>query len=158
MIAKLPKTSVLLPSKLYDTDYQLWLLTTIQQLQEQDFEAVDWKNLIEELDGLAKQQQYELENRLIQLFEHLLKLAYWDSEREYNARGWKGSIREQRKQILRLLKKNPSLKPYLVEVFAGCYADARDITIDKTGLFPENFPLEPIATIEQTLDESWLSL
>ncbi|MFM7439762.1 MAG: DUF29 domain-containing protein [Snowella sp.] len=156
MIAKLPETYISQTAKLYNTDYQLWLLTTIKQLQKQDFSAVDWCDLIEELEGLAKQQQQELENRLIQLFEHLLKLAYWDSEREDNTRGWKGSIREQRKQISRLLKKNPSLKPYLLEVFAECYTDARDITIDKTGLSSTIFPTQPIAKIEEVLDENWL--
>jgi hypothetical protein len=156
MTAQLPNKLVIHPSTLYDRDYQSWLLTTIQQLQKRDFDSVDWENLIEELDGLAKQQQQELENRLIQLFEHLLKLTYWDSELSDNARGWKGSIREQRKQISRLLKKNPSLKPYLIEVFVDCYADARDITIDKTGLSPGIFPREPIVTIEQALDENWL--
>ena len=90
------------------------------------------------------------------LFEHLLKLAYWHEEREYNERGWKGTIREPRKRLNRLLRKNPSLKPYLDEVFEEIYLDARDITIDKTGLSPDTFPVQPIVTVEQALDEAWL--
>jgi hypothetical protein len=140
---------------LYETDYQLWIETTVDRLHRHDYKSVDWKNLIEELESLGKQQQQELENRLIVLLEHLLKLAYWQNEREDNERGWKGTIIEQRKRINRLLKKNPSLKPYLSQVFLECYLDARDITITKTALSPETFPSEPLLTIEQILDEQW---
>ena len=64
MTTQLPKTLVTHPATLYDTDYQQWLLTTIEQLQKRNFNAVEWENLIEELDGLAKQQQHELENQM----------------------------------------------------------------------------------------------
>jgi hypothetical protein len=140
---------------LYETDYQLWIETTVDRLHRHDYKSVDWKNLIEELESLGKQQQQELENRLIVLLEHLLKLAYWQNEREDNERGWKGTIIEQRKRINRLLKKNPSLKPYLSQVFLECYLDARDITITKTALSPDTFPPQPLLTIEQVLDEQW---
>ena len=142
--------------KLYERDFYWWLNLTIQQIKERDFEAVDWENLLEELEDLGSASKNELESRLMVLFEHLLKLAYWQEEREYNARGWRGTIREQRKRLARLLKKNPSLKPYLLEVFEECYGDARDITSDKTGLPPETLPIKPIMTPEQALDENWL--
>ncbi len=31
---------------LYDSDYQLWLENTINQLRRGDFQAVDWQNLL----------------------------------------------------------------------------------------------------------------
>lgn len=79
-------------STLYDKDYFLWLEITIQQLRAGEYDSVDWANLFEELESLGKQQQQELENRLIQLFEHILKLAYWASQQAYNARNWQGFI------------------------------------------------------------------
>jgi hypothetical protein len=141
---------------LYRQDFYLWLKTTINQVKERDFDKIDWENLLEELDDLGREQEHKLESRLLVLFEHLLKLAYWETEREYNTRGWKGTIREQRKQLIRLLKKNPSLKPYFAKVFEEIYLDARDITIDKTGLSPDIFPQKSLVTIEQALDENWL--
>ncbi|MGK7892903.1 MAG: DUF29 family protein [Xenococcus sp. (in: cyanobacteria)] len=36
---------------LYDTDYNLWLEETVKQLQAQDFNAIDWENLIEEFSS-----------------------------------------------------------------------------------------------------------
>lgn len=144
------------PKDLYQKDFYEWLQITIRKIRERNYEEIDWLNLLEELEDLENEQKYKLESRLLVLFEHLLKLAYWQEEKEYNQRGWKGTIIEQRKQIKKILKKNPSLKPYLQEIFQEYYQDARDITIVKTGLEPAIFPLESIFTIEQTLDENWL--
>ncbi|GFE68103.1 DUF29 domain-containing protein [Chroococcus sp. FPU101] len=140
----------------YTQDFYLWLQTTIAQIKKKSFESVDWEHLLEELEDLGNEQKHKLESRLLILLEHLLKLAYWSVEREYNARNWKGTIIEQRKQIKKLLKNNPSLKSYLTEVFEETYQDARDIVIVKTELASDIFPLQPAFTLEQVLDESWL--
>ncbi|MEB3309184.1 MAG: DUF29 domain-containing protein [Snowella sp.] len=140
----------------YTDDFYQWLEITRQQIENQQFSVVDWQHLLEELEALGNEQKNQLESRLIVLFEHLLKLAYWVQEKDYNQRGWQGTIIEQRKQIKRVLKKNPSLKPYFLEIFEECYQDARDITIVKTGLSNDIFPTAPILTPEQALDESWL--
>lgn len=153
------KTSVLNVHQLkslYEKDFNQWIETTIKQIRCQDLNNIDWENLLEELEDLGNEQKHKLESRLLVLFEHLLKLAYWEQEREYNQRGWRGTIIEQRKQLNKLLQKNPSLKNYFREVFNECYQDARDITIVKTELDPAVFPLEPIVTPEQALDEQWL--
>ena len=142
--------------QLYEQDFYLWVTTTIEKIREHDFDSVDWENVLEELEDLGSERKNELESRLMVLFEHLLKLAYWHEEKESNERGWKGTIREQRKRLNRLLRKNPSLKPYLNEVFEEIYLDTRDITIDKTGLSPDTFPVQPIGTVEQALAETWL--
>ncbi|MGB8699292.1 MAG: DUF29 domain-containing protein [Thermosynechococcaceae cyanobacterium] len=152
----IPLPLVSSPKNLYETDFNLWILTTVQNIQRSNFQAVDWDHVAEELSSLGKQQQQELENRLIVLLEHLLKLGYWAAERDNNQRGWKGTIREQRSRIRRLLAKNPSLKPYVQEVIAECYQDARKIALDKTGLLPDQLPIQMSMTLEQVLDEDWL--
>ncbi|MFM6518330.1 MAG: DUF29 family protein, partial [Microcystis panniformis] len=67
---------------LYDRDYQLWLENTINQLRRGDFQAVDWQNLLEELADLGKSERRALESLLTRLLEHLLKLTYWQSQRD----------------------------------------------------------------------------
>ena len=92
----------------------------------------------------------------MRLIEHLLKLAYWETERERNRKHWKGEIINFRKQIKRLLRDSPSLKPYLKSVFEECYQDGREIATEKSELPLSTFPEEPIAPLEQILDENWL--
>ena len=49
-------------SNLYDSDDQLWLENTINQLRQDDFQAVDWHNLLEELADLGKSERRALES------------------------------------------------------------------------------------------------
>jgi hypothetical protein len=141
---------------LYDQDYALWLEATVEQLRQGKFSLVDWENLLLELEGMNRSDRRSLESLLTRLLEHLLKLAYWQSERDYNERGWKGEIRTFRIQIRRLLQESPSLKPYLAKVFDECYQDARSVIIDTTGLPSDTFPQEAFASLDQVLDWDWL--
>lgn len=141
---------------LYEKDFYQWIQTTVEQIKTRDLEAIDWVNLQEELETLGRSERHELKSRLKQLLEHLLKLFYWEQEREQNERGWKGTIREQRQQIAELLEDSPSLQPYLLEMFPKSYVKARAIAIDKTGLASDIFPVTCPFSLEQVLDENFL--
>jgi hypothetical protein len=141
---------------LYETDYNLWVLETVKKLENRDLDSLDWENLIEEVLSLSRSDKRKLESLLMKLIEHLLKLVYWESERERNKGHWQGEIRNFRIQIKRLLKDSPSLKPYLRCVFEECYQNACKIASDRSRLALNTFPEKPIASLEQILDENWL--
>ena len=144
------------PKELYQADYHLWIVETVKQLQNQNFERVDWENLIEEISDLARRDKKKLKSLLRNLLEHLLKLGYWESEVKRNQAHWKAEIRNFRKQIKDELEDSPSLKPYLDEMIGECYQDAREIVSDRSQLPLNHFPKEPIVNLEQVLDENWL--
>lgn len=143
-------------SNLYETDYNLWVLDTVQKLQCRDLDDLDWENLIEEVLDLSERKRRKFESLLIRLIEHLLKLGYWEAERNYNLNHWHKEIRNFRKQIKRELKASPSLKNYLIQIFEESYQDARELLADDSGLPINTFPEKSIATLEQVLDEDWL--
>ncbi len=147
MVAELRKTN----TNLYDTDYNLWILDTVQKLQCKDLDNLDWENLIEEVLGLGRSDKRKLESLMTRLIEHLLKLGYWQSERNYNQNHWRREIRNFRKQIKRELKASPSLKNYLVQIFDELYQDARELLADDSGLPIDMFPEQPIVTLEQVI-------
>lgn len=140
---------------LYDQDYYLWLRTTINQLRTGQFSAVDLDNLLEELETMGRSEKRAVKSLLIRLLEHLLKLIYWDRERERNEGHWKGEIRTFRREIKERLKESPSLKPYILEIFDECYQDARIEASDRSQLAIDIFPFIPIGSLEQILDENW---
>ncbi|MEA5577043.1 DUF29 domain-containing protein [Anabaena sp. UHCC 0451] len=140
---------------LYEQDYYLWIKTTINQLSTGQFSAVDLENLLEELETLGRSQKRTIQNLLIKLLVHLLKVKCWDNERERNQGHWKGEIRTFRTQIKDELKDSPSLKPYILEIFDECYQDAIKETSDRSQLSLDTFPLIPIGSLEQILDEDW---
>lgn len=141
---------------LYDTDYNLWVLQTIKQLKNKDFNSLDLENLIEEVSDLSRRDKKKLKNLLRRLFEHLLKLKYWESEIQRNKDHWKGEIRNFRKQIQDELEDSPSLKGYINDIFETCYQDSKEIVSDKSQLPLDTFPEKPIANIKKVLDENWL--
>lgn len=143
------------PAALYDQDYYLWLRTTINQLGTRNFEDVDVDHLVEELASMSRREKRKLESLLIKLFEHLLKLQDWETERERNQGHWKGEIRTFRRQISNQLEDSPSLKPYILEIFEDCYQEARLEAKDRTQLPLDTFPLTPIGSLAQVLDPDW---
>ena len=105
---------------------------------------------------MGKSEKRELKNRLVVLLEHLLKLAYWETEREYNQRNCKGTIREQRRQLLLLLEDSPSLKTLFYDSLPKCYSDARKIVLDKTNLSDNIIPIEIAFPVEDILNYDYL--
>jgi hypothetical protein len=141
---------------LYDQDLYLWWVKTADLLKQKRFEELDLENLIEEIESMGKRERRELANRLTTIIEHLLKLSYWTEVKEENARGWRVTIVEQRRQIIRLLGDSPSFKTWLEEIFLECYEVARKDTI-KANKLPENiFTIQPFFTLQELLNPDCL--
>jgi len=141
---------------LYNTDYNLWVLETVKKLENSEFDSIDLENLIEEVLDLSKRTKRKLQSLLIKLIEHLLKFAYWELERKSNRGHWLAEIRNFRQQINLELEDSPSLRYYLLDRFEDCYQKGRTLAVDRSQLSPNTFPKEPIANLEQVLDENWL--
>lgn len=144
------------PASLYDTDYQLWLEQTLAKLRSQDFSNLDLENLIEEIESLGKSDKRAIASYLMRLCEHLLKIKYWQSEREACFRGWDLEVANFRMEIRAILKDSPSLKKHLDENFVSEYKNARKLFLKASGLSANQIPEEPEFTLEQALDEDWL--
>ena len=141
---------------LYDTDYHLWVMKTVKQLENKEFDHLDLQNLIEEVSDLSRRDRKKLKSLLRNLLEHLLKLKYWDSERHNNQGHWQGEISDFRKQIRDELEDSPSLKGYLREIFDECYQDGREVASKRSQISLNVFPKVAIADLAQILDENWL--
>ena len=93
---------------LYEQDFLLWSEETAAKLKVRDFENLDIENLIEEVESLGRSDRKELLSRLVVIFEHLLKRLYVQLPDDYN--GWQRTVRNQRNELVILLKQSPSLK------------------------------------------------
>jgi Domain of unknown function DUF29 len=144
------KTSL---KRLYDIDFVRWIETTAEKLRIQDYDSVDWENLIEEIEDMSKRERKALKSNLVVALLHLLK---WQYQPECRTGSWRGSIREHRRRINDDLKDSPSLAPYLQEIFAECYGYAREQASDETGLLLETFPLDCPYTTKQALESKFL--
>jgi len=138
-------------STLYEKDILLWVEDTVSKLKKHDFENLDIKNLIEEVEALGISQKKELISRLMVLLEHLLKRLYVDSPYDYN--GWERTIRNQRAEIDLLISQVPSLQSRWEISFNDAWKRAL-LKVKKEYQkvsFPEECPFEQ--TIETILNE-----
>jgi hypothetical protein len=128
-----PQEVVLMQTKtLYDQDFYAWTQQQVELLRAGHFQGLDIDNLIEEIDSLGKRERQELTHRLGVLLGHLLKWQYQPGAR---SKSWVATIREQRRKVQKLLKDNPSLKPFLAEAIAEGYEDGLDL-VDRETLIP----------------------
>ena len=137
---------------LYEADYLQWIETTVEKLRISDYSNVDWDNLIEEIADMARSERKSLKSNLVVVLMHLLK---WQYQPERRSGSWKGSIVEHRRRIRDDLKDSPSLKPYLEEVLAECYADAVIQASAETDLPVESFPPLCAYTVIEILDSKF---
>jgi len=142
-------------SSLYEQDYQMWLMTTARQLSARQFDDLDLEHLLEEILELGRRDKRKPESLLTRLWEHLLKLRYWEAEWVRNRGHWEGEITNFRVQIRRELKVSPSLQRHLEEVMGECYGDACRVVARRAELPLEVLPGRPIATVEELLSLDW---
>jgi Domain of unknown function DUF29 len=143
----------MLVTTLYEQDFYAWSQVQVKLLREGRLNELDIANLVEEIESLGKQQRQELANRLGVLLGHLLK---WHYQAEQRSKSWFYTIREQRRQITRLLKHNPSLKAYMLKAIQEGYEDGLDSIGKETPLNPDDLPqtcpFSELEILEQALE------
>ena len=140
---------------LYNTDFYAWTQQQAFLLQSEALEELDLPNLIEEIEAMGRSEQTELENRLEVLLAHLLKLTYLPDETQAQ-RGWRLTVSEQRRQLRRHLRKNPTLRARLADIVGEIYPDAVASAAEQSERSRQSFPPACPWPTEQILDENWL--
>lgn len=146
-------------SSLYDRDFYSWALDQAAALRAAGRlrpnlpRELDWENLAEEIEALARADARELTSRYEVLLSHLLK---WEFQPEARSRSWLGTLAEQRNRLVDLLDDSPGLKPLRQERFERAYRRAIDNAVRETGLPESAFPTSCPYTIEQAMDRHFL--
>jgi hypothetical protein len=139
-----------------DSDYYDWIHRQARALREHRPRFLDWENLAEELDAMGRSEESALESQLERVLAHLLKWSYQPTRRSGS---WEASIENGRDLIERQLKKSPSLKHKLSEMFEAAYPLARrnagaDMGLDKRQ-WEERFPDRCPWGVDEVMDHSF---
>jgi len=123
---------VITNADVYERDLYEWCLTTAALVREGQWDAIDPAALAEELESLGKSQKRELEHRVEVLVMHLLKWEHqpWVPPESHS---WYDTIVEQRAQIARVLRDNPSLRRHVPAILLEVYPIARQRAVVAMG-------------------------
>jgi hypothetical protein len=138
---------------LYEQDFNLWLEETVNLLKNRQLDQLDYDNLIEEIESMARKDKRALESNLEQILMHLLK---WQYQKNKRSNSWRYSIIEHRNRLKKDFRDSPSLKTYFDDVLEDCYQTAREFASEQTGLDIKTFPIDLPFIKENILDPNYL--
>ncbi len=132
--------------ELYHKDFPLWAEINLQLLKEKAYELVDWENLLEEIEDMARSDLKACISYLAVILEHLYK---WDKLRSFAGGekagiSWIKSINNARRKILAMLDVYPSLKnklPYEVQTAWKFARREIETWLEDNDLDPEAFEI-----------------
>lgn len=141
-----------MPATRYEEDLYGWAMQTARLVRDGRYEEIDALHLAEELESMGKSERRALEHRLVVLLVHLLK---WEHQPDQRSKSWQRTLIEQRKQLARLLKDSPSLRPKLPELLGDAYESAVRWAADETGLDESDFPAACVYPLERIIDDTY---
>ena len=129
-----------------EQDFYAWTREQASALRTHRPNLVDWQHIAEELESMGGSEQREMESRLRVILTHLLK---WQAQPAFRSRSWERTLRTQRRDLERHLKRNPRLRRLLPEALVEQYDGAVTEAIRETGLADTAFGASPSYSIEQ---------
>lgn len=139
-------------SDIYNRDFHAWATEQAALLRARRLSELDVEHIAEEIETLGRAEKRELINRLAVLLLHLLK---WTHQPERRGKSWRLTIEEQRRQLTRHLRDNPSLRAGQDEAMADAYGDAVLRAERETDLPRDLFPWSCPYNFEQLLDNGF---
>jgi hypothetical protein len=114
--------------ELYHKDFPLWVEINLEFLKEKAYDLVDWENLLEEIEDMARTDLKACRSHLATILEHLYK---WDNFRKLTKAGeekgglsWIITIELARKEIEYLFEEYPSLRVKLPKELNSAWKEA----------------------------------
>jgi hypothetical protein len=137
----------------YEEDYFGWAMEQARLLRAGSFSEIDANNIAEELEDMGRSARRELRNRLAVLLMHLLK---WRYQPAFRSHSWSGTIREQRREIQKLLEESSSLRPLITQDLVHAYQLAVYKAVAETGFAETSFPAATPFTLDQALANEFM--
>jgi Domain of unknown function DUF29 len=147
-------------SPTYDTDLVLWAEGQAHALRVAAATAsnlgVDWPNIAEEIEGLARSERSKLASNIATVIEHLAKLQA--SPAVAPRIGWQETILRARATIQELLEASPGMQSSVDDVVHIAHHRARMMAARVLALHGETprIPIEHVSyTTDQVLSDWW---
>jgi hypothetical protein len=100
--------------ELYEKDFYLWVQENLKLLKNREYDLVDWENLLEEIEDMARRELRSLISLMAVIMEHLYK---WENfrYREDVGHSWISSINNARNELDTIFETYPSIRKKAAE-------------------------------------------
>lgn len=144
----------------YDADLALWAEGQAHALRVAAATAsnlgVDWANVAEEIEAVARSERSALANNIATVIEHLAKL---EASPAIEPRiGWQETILRARATIQELLETSPGMQSSVDDIVRAARPRARKMAARVLALHGETprIPIEQVCyTVDQVLGDWW---
>ena len=133
----------------YNKDFHAWALRNAELIRQGRLADIDAEHIAEELEDMGKSEARRLESHLTVLIAHLLK---WQAQPERRGKSWENTIKEQRRQVEKVLRQNPSLKARLDDIYYDAYENAIYQAYAETGIDDQIFRELPPFSYENAMN------
>ena len=114
--------------QLYREDFWAWTQEQAVALRRRDVDAIDWENLIEEVETLGRSEEQAWTSYCASVISHLLKIEHSDTRQSLN---WRGEIVAWRGEMHGKLCDNPGMKGDLYELLDRAWRRGREVAVQK---------------------------
>ena len=105
-------------TSLYDRDGFAWAKQQAAALRRRDMEAIDWENVIEEIEGVGRAEQAPWVTHCEKALECMLLIEHWKSPSVSNLKQWQSEIRDSQLEMSFVIGHNPSLRQECEEMLS----------------------------------------
>lgn len=114
---------------LYDEDFWTWTQEQAAALRARRLEAIDWDNVIEEIETLGRGEKRAWRSHCANVIAHLLKIEHSPASRDLDH--WRKEIVTWQREMHDTLAENPGIKGELSEMLARAWKDGRRDAAEK---------------------------
>ena len=118
-------------AELYVSDAYSWAMQQADALRRRDLNAVDWENVIEEIESVGRSQKNGWESLCARALEHLLAIDYWSLADDNVLVHWAREVMHFRRQMADVLDANPGLQGQYTVMYASAWRSARRAAVDR---------------------------
>ena len=141
-------------ARLYETDGYSWALEQARALRARDHAAIDWLNVAEEIEHLARQDERSWEASCAQVIHNLLKIEHDCPDRPEVLAGWRNEVMTFRREMARLAREGRGMRRKYERMLEKAYRDGRKEAVESLALF---YFQKTQASSIRALERHWLA-
>ena len=118
-------------TSLYRRDGWSWARQQADALRRRDLQAIDWDNVIEEIESVGRAERGRWVSNCARVIEHMLAVEHWKSATAGNVKHWRKEIRAFRLEMAAAIRANPGLQGEYEEMLSEAWDAGRARAVDR---------------------------